>query len=152
MLFAIALLIGIIAGLRSMTAPALTSWAANIGIIIVGGTWLGFMSSIWTSCLLSLAAGAELVTDQLPTTPSRTVPLQFSTRLLSGGLCGATLCASSGTLVIGAICGIVGAIIGTLWGAAFRRWLEGAMRNKRYAAITEDVIAIAGGALVLFWL
>ena len=32
-----------------------------------------------------LALG-ELVTDQLPTTPSRTVPVQFGTRIVMGAL------------------------------------------------------------------
>ena len=37
---ALALLMGVVAGLRAMTAPAAVSWAARLGIIDLSGTWL----------------------------------------------------------------------------------------------------------------
>jgi uncharacterized membrane protein len=43
-----ALLIGVIAGLRTMTAPAAVSWAAQSGRLALGGTWLAFMGYAWT--------------------------------------------------------------------------------------------------------
>ena len=41
----------------------------------------------------------ELVTDQLPTTPSRKVPVQFGGRIVSGAFCGAVLGAAAGGAV-----------------------------------------------------
>lgn len=55
-----------------------------------------------------LALG-ELVTDQLPTTPSRTVPLQFGTRVITGGLSGAAIGASGGAVATGLAAGVAGA-------------------------------------------
>lgn len=67
-----ALLIGVIAGLRTMTAPAAVSWAAQSGVLVLGGTWLAFLGYAWTSWILSCLALVEFVGDQLPSTPSRT--------------------------------------------------------------------------------
>ena len=39
------LLIGVVAGLRAMTAPAVVSRAAYLGTIAVGGSWLGVLSA-----------------------------------------------------------------------------------------------------------
>ena len=95
-----------------------------------------------------LALG-ELVTDQLSTTPSRTVPVQFGTRILVGALCGASIGASGGALVLGLIAGIAGAVIGTLGGRAFRGRLAAAFGNDRPAALVEDAIAIGGAFLIV---
>jgi uncharacterized membrane protein len=143
------LLIGIIAGLRAMTAPAAVSWAARLGWIDVSTTGLAFMGYAWTPWIFTVFALGELVTDQLPTTPSRTVPIQFGTRILVGALCGATIGASGGSLVTGAIAGIVGAIIGTLGGRAGRGWLAGVFGSDRPAALIEDAIAIVGAYLIV---
>jgi uncharacterized membrane protein len=144
----LALLIGVIAGLRAMTAPALISWAAHLGWLDLNGTWLAFFGSVWARGILTLLALVELVTDQLPTTPSRTVPVQFGTRLITGGLAGAAIGADSGMLVGGLVAGIVGAIIGTLGGREFRARLAKAFGSDRPAALIEDVVAIGGALLI----
>ena len=149
MIILIAFLIGIVAGLRSMAGPAIVSWAAHAGVFPVEGTWLGFMGSQWTSWLLTLAAAAELVTDQLPSTPSRTVPMQFGARIFSGALCGATVSVQSSGILLGALFGATGAVIGTLGGAAFRWWLSERVKSDRYAALIEDVIAIGSGVVIV---
>src|SRR3546814_9282205 len=89
MVYLLALLIGIIAGLRAMTAPAAISWATYLGYLSLTGTWLAFLGSIWTVIIFTILALVELVTDQLPSTPSRKVPQQMITRLLTGSLAGA---------------------------------------------------------------
>jgi uncharacterized membrane protein len=144
----LALLIGVIAGLRAMTAPALISWAAHLGWLDLNGTWLAFFGSVWARGILTLLALVELVTDQLPTTPSRTVPVQFGTRLITGGLAGAAIGADSGMLVGGLIAGIIGAIIGTLGGREFRARLAKAFGSDRPAALIEDIVAIGGAFLI----
>ena len=145
----LALLIGVIAGLRAMTAPAAAAFAARYGTFAVAGTPLAFMGYTWIPWLLGAAALSELVTDQLPTTPSRKVPVQFTARVLTGALSGATLAAPSGSLVNGLVVGIVGAVIGTLGGAAFRRRLAAAFGQDRPAAIIEDIVAIGGAILIV---
>jgi uncharacterized membrane protein len=143
------LLIGVIAGLRAMTAPAAISLAARTGWLDLTRTSLAFLGYTYTPWIFTVLALVELVTDQLPTTPSRTVPIQFGTRILMGGLTGGAIGASGGALVIGVIAGIVGAVIGTLGGGAFRARLAAAFGSDRPAAVIEDLIAIGGAFLIV---
>jgi hypothetical protein len=76
-----ALLIGVVAGMRAMTAPAAVSWAAALGWLVLGDSPLLFLAHPVTRWVFTLFAIAEFVTDQLPTTPRRTVPVQFGTRV-----------------------------------------------------------------------
>ena len=145
----LAFLIGIVAGMRAMTAPAAISWAARLGQLSLSGTWLAFLGYAWTPWILTLLAAGELVTDQLPSTPSRKVPIQFGTRILVGAVCGAALTAGAGSLLLGAIVGIAGAVAGTLGGSAFRARMAAAFGSDRPAALLEDAIAIGGAAAVV---
>lgn len=145
----LALLIGVIAGLRTMTAPAATAFAAYLGVLAVGATPLAFMGYAWTPWIFLLLAIGELVTDQLPSTPSRKVPAQFGGRIISGALCGATIGAAAGMLPAGLVLGIVGAVIGTLGGAAVRGRMAAAFGRDRPAALIEDAVAIVGAILIV---
>jgi uncharacterized membrane protein len=149
MIYLLCLSIGIVAGLRAMTAPAAVSWAAYLGWLKLDGSILAFMGYAWTPWIITVLAVAELVTDQLPSTPSRTVPVQFGTRMLSGALTGAALGIVAGALVIGAVLGAAGAVIGTLGGRAARAALARRFGNDRPAALLEDVVAIAAAVLVV---
>jgi uncharacterized membrane protein len=149
MIYLLTLSIGIVAGLRAMTAPAAVSWAAYLGWLRLDESILAFMGYTWTPWVITVLAVAELVTDQLPSTPSRTVPVQFGTRILSGALTGAALGIVAGWLVIGAVLGATGAVIGTLGGRAARAALARKFGNDRPAALLEDVVAIAAAMLVV---
>lgn len=145
----LSMLIGIVAGLRAMTAPAAAAFGARFGALAVAGTPMAFMGYAWTPWILGLAALSEFVTDQLPSTPSRKVPVQFTARILTGALSGATVAAPSGAVVTGVVAGIIGAIIGTLGGAALRARLAAAFGSDRPAAILEDLIAVGGAVLIV---
>lgn len=149
MLILAAALIGVIAGLRAMTAPAAVSWAAALGWIDLSATPLAFLGYHWVPFVFIALAVIELITDQLPSTPSRKVPQQFGARLISGGLCGAAIGAAGGMLLVGLIAGVIGAVIGTLGGAAARARLAGAFGKDLPAALIEDVIAIGGAYLIV---
>jgi uncharacterized membrane protein len=148
-LYLLALLIGVIAGLRAMTAPTAVSWAAFLGLLSLEGTWLAFLGYRFTPWILTVLAVGELIGDKLPTTPSRKVPGAFAARIVSGALCGAAIGASGGTLLGGAVAGVIGAIIGTLGGAAARARLATAFGKDRPAALLEDAVAILGAALIV---
>jgi uncharacterized membrane protein len=145
----LAFFIGIVAGLRAMMAPALVSWAAHLGWLgpLVG--WPSFMAWRFTPWIFSLLSLGELVTDQLPSTPSRKVPAQFGGRLLSGGLSGATLGAAGGAWLSGLIAGVIGAALGTFGGAAARGKLAASFGMDRPAALIEDAVAILLGSGVI---
>jgi uncharacterized membrane protein len=145
----LAFLIGVVAGLRAMTAPAAIAWAARLGRLSLSGTWLAFLGHAWTPWILTLLAAGELVTDQLASTPSRKVPVQFGTRIVMGGVCGGALTAGAGSLLLGAIAGIVGAVAGTLGGHALRARMAAAFGGDRPAALLEDAIAIGAASAVV---
>ena len=72
MVLLFALGIGVVAGLRAMTAPAVVAWAAHLGWLNLAGSYFAFMGSKWAVAIFTLAALGELVNDQLPKTPART--------------------------------------------------------------------------------
>jgi uncharacterized membrane protein len=148
-LYLFALLIGIVAGLRAMTAPAAVAWGAHLGLIPLEGTplaWLGGTIATWTFTALAVL---ELVGDQLPKTPSRKVPAAFGARILSGAFCGAAVCIASDAGVAGAVLGAIGAVIGTLGGADVRGRLAKAFGRDLPAGLLEDVVAVGGAALIV---
>ena len=65
LVLALAFLIGVIAGLRSMTAPAAVSWAARLGWVHVENTWLAFLGFQFTPYIITVLAIGELIADQL---------------------------------------------------------------------------------------
>jgi uncharacterized membrane protein len=148
-IYILALLIGIVAGLRSMTAPAMTSWAAHLGWLNLQGTWLAFLGFAYTPYILSVLALGELITDKLPSTPSRKVPIQFGARILIGALCGAAFGLSGQNLIGGLVAGTIGAVIGTLGGADLRGRLAKKVGKDFPIALLEDVIAIGGALLII---
>ncbi|MCB4769939.1 DUF4126 domain-containing protein [Ancylobacter sp. Lp-2] len=149
MLYFLASSIGIVAGLRAMTAPAAIAWAAHLGWIDLSASPLAFMGYAWSPWIFSALALVEFVTDQLPTTPSRTVPPQFAARLISGALCGACLGVAGGSLAGGAVAGAIGAVIGTLGGRWARGRLAGVFGQDRPAALIEDAVAIIGAVIIV---
>jgi len=144
-----AVLMGVVAGMRAMTAPAAVSWAAVLGWISVGTTALGFLARSFTPWVFTVLALGEFVTDQLPTTPSRTVPLQFGTRLVTGAFSGGAIGLSAGQPLAGAIAGVLGAVIGTLGGRWLRGRLAASFGNDRPAAFLEDALAVGLAVLAL---
>ena len=146
----LALLIGIVAGLRAMVPVAAVSWAAWAGCLALGGSWLAFMGYAWAPWIATLPALAELVTDQLPSTPSRKVPVQFGARLAVGAFAGAAMGIPAGQWIAGLVAGGVGAVIGTLGGAAARAQLAAAFGKDMPAALLEDVVAIAAAVLIMY--
>ena len=143
--------IGIIAGLRSLTAPALVSWAARLGWLDLSGSWLSFLGSRAATIILSLLALAELVADKLPKTPNRTDlgPLVF--RVITGGFSGIGICASAHqSLVIGMLLGVLGSIAGAFAGYEIRHRLVKTFGLPDFgAALAEDIVAIGGGLLIV---
>jgi uncharacterized membrane protein len=150
MLYALALLAGIVAGSRVFTAVAAVSWAARLGALNLDGSWLAFMGYSWTPWVFTLLAMVELVTDQLPSTPSRKVPMQFGARIVGGALSGATLGAAGASWIIGLIAGVIGAVIGTFGGAEIRSYMAKAFGRDTPAAFIEDAGAIILG-LIIIW-
>jgi uncharacterized membrane protein len=144
--YVLAFLIGVIAGLRSMTAPAAVSWGARLHWLHLENTRLAFLGFAATPYILSVLAIGELIADKLPNTPSRKAAIGFGARIVSGAVCGAAL----GGWVGGMLAGVIGAIVGTLGGYEFRVRLVRAIGGKDLPiALLEDAIAIGGAFLIV---
>jgi uncharacterized membrane protein len=149
MFMVLALLLGIVSGLRALTAPAAASWAARMGALAVAGTPMAFMGFKYTPIIFTVLAVGELINDKLPKTPSRKTPPQLIARILMGSLVGATVGAASSSLILGLIAGAIGAVAGTYGGAAMRAKLATVFGKDLPAALIEDVVAIVLAIVVV---
>jgi uncharacterized membrane protein len=143
--------IGVLAGLRSMSAPAIVAWAAHLGWINLSGSHLAFMGSAWAVGVFTLGALAEFIADQLPTTPARTTAVPLAARIVMGLLTGACLGMAGGASPwLGALAGAIGAIAGAFGGYRARVGLVRTLRAPDFAiAIPEDLIAIGLGLFLV---
>ena len=149
-LYLFALLIGVVAGLRTMTAPAAVSWGAHLGVLHLGRTPFAFLGSALTPWIFSLLALGELVADKLPQTPSRKMPIGFIARVGSGAFCGAAVAASGGAWLGGLVAGAMGAVAGTLGGYEARARLVKATGGRDLPiAVLEDAIAIVAAISIV---
>jgi uncharacterized membrane protein len=147
MTITLAFLIGLVAGLRTMTAPAALAWGAKLGWLGVRATWAEFMGYWFVPLILTGLALVEFVADLLPGTPSRKTWPQFGARLLSGGFSGAVVGTAAGAPVPGLVAGVVGVVAGTLGGYAARVGLA-RRTGDRPVALVEDAVAVGLGLAV----
>ena len=147
----LAFAIGVIAGLRTFTAPAVVCWAAHLGWNNLHGSHLAILGSIVTVVIVTLLAIFELVNDKLPNTPNRTTPGPLGARIVSGALCGAALAIAGGQgALLGAILAIIGALVGAFGGYQVRHQIVTRLKVKDIGvALLEDLIAIGGGLLIV---
>jgi uncharacterized membrane protein len=77
-------------------------------------------------------------------TPKRTAPAPLMARVVTGGLCGACLCAAVGkSLLAGTLLGGTSGIIGAFVGYEIRRRLVNRLHTKDFfVAICEDLVAV----------
>ena len=145
-----AFLIGLFAGLRSLTPPAATAWAAHLGWLKLERP-LSLIGSIPAVIVFTLLAVAELVADKLPKTPNRTSPLGLIARIVTGGLTGACIAEAGGQgALLGALLGAVGGIVGCFGGYQARTRIVKALgKPDIYVALIEDIIAVAGSLWVV---
>jgi uncharacterized membrane protein len=149
--YLVAIGIGFVAGLRSLTAPAAVSWAAFLGWLNLQGSPLAFMGSGVAVAIFSLLAALEYVADLLPRTPNRTKPGPLIARIITGGLSGGCLAVSAGeSLSMAVVLGGLGAVIGAFAGYEARRRLVSGLKVKDIlVAIPEDLVAIVFAYLVV---
>jgi uncharacterized membrane protein len=145
MTLGLAFAIGVVAGLRSFTAPAAVCWAAHLGWLHLTGSGLAFLGStaaVWISTALALT---ELVLDKLSWIGARTKPGPLIDRLIMGALSGAALGSTWG-----AISGAAGALVGTYGGYYARHWIVANLKVPDIAvALVEDALAVGGALLIV---
>lgn len=138
-----ALLLGVVTGMRSMTAIAALSWAAWLGLIPEQG-WATWAAHLVVVIIFTICALSEYVVDTLPKTPRRTDFGPALLRIVVGALVGATVAVAVDEPVAGGVIfGAGGAIIGT-WGGFFVRMTVARLfRRDLPAALLESASAIA---------
>jgi uncharacterized membrane protein len=143
--------LGFLAGLRSMTPPAVVAWATRFGWLHLDGTPLAFLGTAAARYVLGVLMLGELIADKLPFTPSRTRLGPFAGRIVAGGLAGAGLMAGSGhSLGVGAVTGALGAVAGTLGGYRARTGLVRRLNVPDFViALAEDIVAVGGALLIV---
>ncbi|HEY4010901.1 MAG TPA: DUF4126 domain-containing protein [Acidobacteriaceae bacterium] len=137
------LVLGVVTGMRSMTAIAALCWAAWLGLIPEHG-WALWISYLAAAIVFTICALGEYVVDTLPKTPRRTDLGPALLRVVIGSLVGALVAtAINEPIAGGVIFGAVGAIIGT-WGGFFVRMTVARMFKRDLpAALLETASAIA---------
>jgi len=147
----LAFLIGVIAGLRSMTAPAVVAWGARLHWLKLQSSLLSSMGSIVAVVVFTLGALVELIFDKLPSTPSRTKGAGLIARIVFGGVTGASVSLSgSQSMALGAILGAVGGIAGAFGGYQVRTRLVRLLNvPDLFVACLEDAVAIGGGLFIV---
>lgn len=145
-----AFLIGLFAGLRSLTPPAAVAWAVHLGWLKLAGP-LSLIGSLPAVIILSLLAISELIVDKLPNTPNRTAPLGLIARIVTGSLTGACVALGGGqSAFAGAALGVIGGIAGCFGGYQVRTRLVKSLRQPDfYIALLEDLIAIGGSLFIV---
>ncbi len=145
----LALGIGFIAGLRSLTAPAVVAWAAFLKWINLNGHWAAWVGYLITVIIFSVLALGELVVDKLPKTPARTAPPSFGARIVLGAFAGAVLGSAWGYTWTALGAGAVGAVLGTLGGYQARSRLVASHGHDLPIALLEDAVAVIGGFAIV---
>jgi uncharacterized membrane protein len=125
---------GLVAGLRTFTAPAVL--------------WLMRHFGGW-AIALGAAAVIEYVVDLLPNAPPRTSTSGLVARVVSGAFVGWSIGLAAGrSPIAGAITGAIGAVIGAYGGLAMRLRLI-ALIGKVPAGLLEDAVAIVAAAAIV---
>ena len=111
-----AFLVGLFAGLRTLTPPAAVAWAVHLGWLKLVRP-LSLIGSLPAVIILSLLAIIEVMIDKLPNTPNRTAPLGLIGRIVTGCLTGACVSVGGGkSALVGAGLGLIGGIVGCFAG------------------------------------
>ena len=137
--------LGVIAGMRSMSAPALTSsHFSKHPSLFLEASPLKSLGSPITARVLKLLALGEIGADKLPGIPNRTAPGPLGARAVSGGVCGAAIFLAAGKPAgWGAALGASAAIASTYVAYFLRRWAE------EVSKLPDAVLAGGEDALML---
>jgi uncharacterized membrane protein len=139
-------LIGLVAGMRSMTPLAAVSLAARTGRLPArGGAWRLLGAPAVVAGSAALAVG-ELAGDKLPSAPDRIVAPGIAARLVSGALAGAAVAPRgrrAEAMAVGAATAVAASYLTFgLRMIALRRY------GQARSGLVEDALALAGALAV----
>ena len=130
----LAFLLGLVAGLRTFTAPAVLWLMRHPGPWAIG---------------LGICALLEYGLDLVPSAPPRTSTSGLLARVVSGAFVGWIAGLTAGrSAIAGAIAGAIGAVIGAYGGLAIRLRLSAAIGNLP-SGLLEDAAAIVAAIAIV---
>lgn len=135
------LMIGAVAGSRSMTPGALIAGAGLMGLRTPGRP-AGLGSRVGKVAALVLGLG-ELLGDKQPSAPNRTAPGALMARALSACMAGMAL-APRGRARLGGLLAVAAAVPSAFVGLKARARCTEAV-GPRKSAVIEDVVVVLGG-------
>jgi uncharacterized membrane protein len=143
--------LGVVAGIRSLAAPAALSRHLVHDPTVPGGVLDDLLSRPAAPRVLGLASAAEHVADKLPFIPPRTDPGPLAARVAAGALCGAVIARRAGeSAVSGAVVGGLAAAAATFAFYHLRHALTvDAGLPDVAVAVAEDAAAVALAEAVL---
>jgi uncharacterized membrane protein len=144
--------LGAVAGVRSMSAPALLSRSASRGTIEgIEGTPFAFLASPRAARILTVLAVGEALADKLPFAPDRISLPGLVGRMASGGLVGAALFAAARRrAAIGAGLGLLASAAASYPSYYLRVKTQERLGLPNWAVgLVEDALAEGTGLLAL---
>jgi uncharacterized membrane protein len=137
---------GLLAGLRSVSAPATVSTALARGDWARGDDALVALAARFAPAIRALALG-EMAADKLPGIPSRTAPPILAGRLLMGAGSGLLLARAAGRnpLMAALLAGLM-AIVSSFIGLRLRTLLSERLRLPVVAGLVEDAVVVGAAS------
>lgn len=143
--------IGVVAGLRCMTAPAVVSWAAYLGLLNLSSTPFYFFGLLPAVIFLTVSAILEIIFDKTPNIGNRTGLIGLSGRILTSSLCGAAIYSPTGSPITGALVALAGGMAGAFGGFYARKAIVRNTSLPDFAvALIEDALAITLGVACVY--
>lgn len=141
------LLVGLIAGMRSMTPLAAITLAARAHRLPRSSGAPSLLYGSLAAVGASALAVGELLGDKMHSAPDRTVAPGLIARLATGFLAGAALAHRRDRLTAGAL-GAAGAVVGGHVGLAVRKRAIARFGQTR-SGLVEDALALGATALIV---
>jgi uncharacterized membrane protein len=143
--------IGAIAGLRSISAPAVVSRELVLSeSTALEGSPLALLATPAAANVLQVLAAGEIVADKTPFVPDRTDLLPLLGRAGTGALAGASVAVAGGSRALeGAFVGATAAVAATYAAYHLRRFLSRTLHIPDcLVAIAEDAVVVRGGIVI----
>ena len=146
--YASSVMVGAVAGMRSLSAPALVSHIGSTGGLPAEHSAFSIFTLPAASTVVKILAVGELIVDKMPFAPKRTIPAAVVTRAIAGAVCGAAICSSKKRSVFwGAVFGAAAAIGTTYAAYELRKRIKNDLHiPDTFVALAEDALVSAAGA------
>jgi uncharacterized membrane protein len=144
-------LLGVVTGMRTLTAMAVLCWFAYGGALPVEDSWAFWSGKLVTAIIFTVLAIGEYIVDKLPKTPNRTALAPLIARLIFAGVVGAIVAAGlNGSGIEGVILCVGGALVGAFAGFLVRREIVIRLNSRDWpVALVEDASAILCAVLAM---